>query len=30
MSRPSRAEFPPPTLITTTAALAELCERLRQ
>jgi ribonuclease D len=30
MSRPSRAEFPPPTLITTTEALAELCERLRQ
>jgi ribonuclease D len=30
MSRPSRAEFPPPTLITTTDALAELCERLRQ
>jgi ribonuclease D len=30
MSRPSRAEFPPPTLITTTAALAELCARLRQ
>jgi ribonuclease D len=30
MSRPSAAEFPPPTLITTTEALAELCERLRQ
>jgi ribonuclease D len=30
MSRPSRAEFPPPALITTTEALAELCERLRQ
>jgi ribonuclease D len=30
MSRPSRAEFPPPTLITTTDALAALCERLRQ
>jgi ribonuclease D len=30
MSRSSRAEFPPPTLITTTEALAELCERLRK
>jgi ribonuclease D len=30
MSRPSRADFPPPTLITTTEALAELCQRLRQ
>jgi ribonuclease D len=30
MSRPSRADFPPPTLITTTAALAGLCERLRR
>jgi ribonuclease D len=30
MSRPSRAEFPPPRLITTTEALAELCQRLRQ
>jgi ribonuclease D len=30
MSRSSRADFPPPTLITTTAALAELCQRLRQ
>jgi ribonuclease D len=30
MSRPTRAEFPPPTLITTTEALAELCGRLRQ
>ncbi len=29
MSRPNRAEFPPPTLITTTEALAELCQRLR-
>jgi ribonuclease D len=30
MSRPPRAEFPPPRLITTTEALAELCQRLRQ
>jgi ribonuclease D len=30
MSRPLRAEFPPPRLITTTQALAELCQRLRQ
>jgi ribonuclease D len=30
MSRPARAAFPPPTLITTTDALAELCERLRR
>src|SRR5277367_4708278 len=30
MSRPARAEFPPPRLITTTEALAELCQRLRQ
>jgi ribonuclease D len=30
MSRPARAGFPPPTLITTTDALAELCERLRR
>ncbi len=30
MSRPSRAEFPPPALITTTVELAALCERLRR
>jgi ribonuclease D len=30
MSRSSRADFPPPTLITTTEALAELCQRLRR
>jgi len=30
MSRPSRAEFPPPALITTTGELAALCERLRR
>ncbi len=30
MSRPARAEFPPPMLITTTPALAALCQRLRQ
>ena len=30
MSRPLRAEFPPPRLITTSEALAELCQRLRQ
>jgi len=29
MSRSPRAEFPPPDLITTTDALAALCERLR-
>ena len=29
MPRPSRAEFPQPQLITETAPLAELCERLR-
>ena len=30
MSRSSRAEFPPPALITTTDELAALCERLRR
>ena len=30
MSRPSRAEFPPPVLITTTDDLAALCDRLRR
>jgi ribonuclease D len=30
MPRPSRADFPPPALITTTAALDALCDRLRQ
>jgi ribonuclease D len=29
MPRPSKAEFPPPTLITTTAELEALCARLR-
>ena len=29
MSRPPRPSFPPPVLITTTASLAALCERLR-
>ncbi len=29
MPRPSRGEFPPPDLITTTEALAALCARLR-
>jgi ribonuclease D len=29
MSRPLRAEFPPPALITSTDELAALCERLR-
>ncbi len=30
MPRQNRAEFPPPTLIATTAALAAACERLRR
>ena len=30
MSRPPRAEFPPPALIATTDELAALCERLRR
>jgi ribonuclease D len=30
MPRPSRAEFPPPAFVTTTEALAALCERLRR
>jgi ribonuclease D len=30
MARPSRTEFPPPELITTTEALDALCARLRQ
>lgn len=30
MSRPVRAEFPPPSLIATTSDLAALCERLRR
>jgi ribonuclease D len=30
MARPSRTEFPPPELITTTEALGALCARLRQ
>jgi ribonuclease D len=29
MARPSRREFPPPTLITTTDALVAFCERMR-
>ena len=29
MARPHRAEFPPPTLIATTDALAAFCQRMR-
>src|SRR3954447_16394937 len=29
MPRPSRPEFPPPAFVTTTEALAALCDRLR-
>src|SRR5271154_2504127 len=29
MAKPSRIDFPPPELITTTAALDALCDRLR-
>src|ERR1700743_374344 len=29
MARPTKTDFPPPELITTTAALDALCERLR-
>ena len=30
MSRPTRADFPPPAFVTTTEALAALCDRLRR